>query len=339
MSDSERILVVGPAWVGDMVMAQSLFKMLRKRYPQCVIDVLAPAWTGPLLSCMPEVHDAIAMPLGHGQLELGVRRKLGKGLRSKRYTQAIILPRSLKSALVPFFARIPKRIGYLGEMRWGLLNDARKLDKQRLTMTVQRFVALGMPSSRHQPPEILVPQLEIDAKLAAQTIKHFDLSSDAPALAICPGAEYGPAKQWPAAYFAEVARHKRSKGWQVWVLGSKKDAALAQQITELVGEGCTNLAGKTALSQAIDLLSQASAVVSNDSGLMHVAAAFDRPLVAVYGSSDPAFTPPLSSNSRIETLALECSPCFKRECPLGHTRCLSDLTPDRVIHTLSSIKS
>ncbi len=339
MSDSERILVVGPAWVGDMVMAQSLFRVLRKRYPQCDIDVLAPAWTEPLLKCMPEVRHAIAMPLGHGQLELGVRRKLGKSLRAKKYTQAIVLPRSLKSALVPFFARIPKRIGYLGEMRWGLLNDARKLDKQRLTMTVQRFVALGQAVGSTQPPTILAPQLKIDTKAAQRTIKNFELLLQAPALAICPGAEYGPAKQWPAAYFAEVARYKRSRGWQVWVLGSKKDAALAQQITELVGKDCINLAGKTSLAQAIDLLSQASAVVSNDSGLMHVAAAFDRPLVAVYGSSDPAFTPPLSSNSRIETLALDCSPCFKRECPLGHTRCLNDLTPDRVIHTLSSFKS
>lgn len=336
MSDPERILVVGPAWVGDMVMAQSLFKVLRKRYPQCEIDVLAPAWTEPLLKCMPEVRDAIPMPLGHGQLEIGVRRRLGKSLRAKKYTRAIVLPRSLKSALVPFFARIPKRTGYLGEMRYGLLNDARKLDKQRLTMTVQRFVALGLPPGTAYPPACPSPQLKIDTEAARQTLREFDLSLRTPALALCPGAEYGPAKQWPAAYFAEVARYKRSRGWQVWVLGSSKDAAVAEEITRLVGDGCTNLAGQTSLAQAIDLLSQATAVVSNDSGLMHVAAAFDRPLVAVYGSSDPNFTPPLSDNSRIETLGLECSPCFKRECPLGHTRCLADLTPDRVIHTLSS---
>ena len=338
MSDVQRILVVGPAWVGDMVMAQSLFMVLRKRFPQCDIDVLAPAWTRPLLQCMPEVRDAIAMPLGHGQLEIGVRRRLGKSLRSKKYTQAIVLPRSLKSVLVPFFARIPKRTGYLGEMRYGLLNDARRLDKQRLTMTVQRFVALGLPPGSTQPPSVPSPKLKIDVEAARQTLKAFELSLHKPALALCPGAEYGPAKQWPAAYFAEVARHKRSLGWQVWVLGSSKDAAVAEEITQRVGEDCFNLAGETSLAQAIDLLSQASAVVSNDSGLMHVAAAFDRPLVAVYGSSDPKFTPPLSDNSRIETLGLKCSPCFKRECPLGHTHCLTELTPDRVIHTLSSFK-
>lgn len=336
MSDPQRILVVGPAWVGDMVMAQSLFKALRQRHPQCVIDVLAPAWTEPLLACMPEVREAIPMPLGHGQLEIGVRRRMGRGLRAKKYTQAIVLPRSLKSALVPFFAKIPRRTGYVGEMRWGLLNDARKLDKQRLTMTVQRFVALGLPPGNSQPPAVPKPRLEIDAEAARQVLKTFRLSTRRPALALCPGAEYGPAKQWPAAYFAEVARHKRNRGWQVWVLGSGKDAGVAGEIAGQVGEDCTNLAGETSLEQAIALLSQATAVVSNDSGLMHVAAAFDRPLVAVYGSSDPRFTPPLSDNSRIETLGLECSPCFKRECPLGHTRCLTELTPEWVIRALGS---
>lgn len=336
LEQAYKILVVGPSWVGDMVMAQSLFIALKQQHPACLIDVLAPAWSLPLLERMPEVYQGIAMPLGHGQFDLAGRFKIGKQLKARRYQQAIVLPNSWKSALIPFFAGIPKRTGYLGELRWGLLNDARRLEKSRLTMTVQRFVALALPADAPQPPTYSFPQLTINAEQQQQVREKFQINTDGKILALCPGAEYGPAKRWPAEHYAAVARQKQQQGWQVWLFGSDKDQAVAEQINQLSGGICRNFAGATTLAEAVDLLSLSAAVVSNDSGLMHVAAALDKKLIAVYGSSDPGFTPPLHQAAEIISLNLPCSPCFKRDCPLGHTRCLADIAPERVLAMLDA---
>lgn len=350
MSQSHNILIVGPSWVGDMVMAQSLFITLKQQQPDCNIDVLAPAWSLALLERMPQVRHGIVMPLGHGQFGLTARRDLGKRLRGQ-YQQAIVLPNSWKSALIPWFAGIAKRTGYLGELRWGLLNDVRTLDKQTLSMTVQRFVALGLPVDAAQPLSCASPDLLVGIDRQHKVAESFDLMAaiwshpetdgaatarldDSPILALCPGAEYGPAKRWPAEHFAELARYAAAKGWQVWLFGSGKDRAVTEDINRLASGVCCNFAGQTSLAEAVDLLSLADAVVSNDSGLMHVAAALNKKLVAIYGSSDPGFTPPLNVNARIIDLKLECSPCFKRVCPLGHNRCLSDISPEQVAAAL-----
>ena len=337
---SEKILVVGPSWVGDMVMAQSLFKVLKQRQPAPAIDVLAPEWSLPLLERMPEVHSGIVMPLGHGRLGLGERYRLGRRLRAAEYDQAILLPNSLKSALVPFWAKIPKRTGFKGEMRYGLLNDLRRLDKQQLPMTVQRFVSLAV--AHQQPlPEIPEPRLLVDPQTVDQALQAVQLvRPSGKLLVLCPGAEYGPAKQWPAAYFAEVAKRQIGKGWQVWLLGSKKDQQICEQVAVASGDtqNLYNLAGITTLEQAVDLMSLADLVVGNDSGLMHVAAALERQLIAIYGSSDPGFTPPLSRTAKILDLNLECSPCFKRECPLGHTDCLNKLLPGQVLEEIDGLE-
>jgi heptosyltransferase-2 len=322
------VLIVGPSWVGDMVMIEPLLAQLKSRRPAPAIDVLAPAWSRPLLARMPAVRCAIDLPIGHGALALAERWRIGRSLRG-RYAQAIVLPGSWKSALIPFFARIPKRTGFVRELRFGLLNDIRRLDKRALPMTVQRFWALGVAPGT-PPPARLSPRLRSDPEAVAATRRAFGLTAEAPALVLCPGAEYGPAKRWPAAHFAAVARHYLAHGWQVWLLGSAKDAPVTAAIAKLA-PGVVDLAGRTDLGQACDLLAAATLVVSNDSGLMHVAAAFGRPLVAVYGSSDPTFTPPLSDNARVLSLGLPCSPCFKRECPLGHLKCLQDLAPARVL--------
>ena len=306
-------------------MAQSLFMVLRQRFPEVQIDVLAPAWSRTLLERMPEVRNAINMPLGHGQLQLGLRRRLGLELRDQHYDQAILLPNSLKSALTPFFARIPRRTGFAGEMRYGLLNDIRPLDKQRLSMTVQRFVALGLEARDVLPDAIPQPRLITPADGADTAIDELGLrTDDAPILGLCPGAEYGPAKRWP--HYAALAVDYLARGWRVWLFGSDKDQAVTEAISR-AAPGCEDLAGRTRLAQAIDLLARCDAVVSNDSGLMHVAAALGRPLVAIYGSSDPGFTPPLTDRAEIVRRGLECSPCFERVCPLGHTLCLNDITP------------
>ncbi len=306
-------------------MAQSLFITLKKAQPDCQIDVLAPAWSFPLLDRMPEVRNAIAMPLSHGQFGLLDRIKLGKSLRANNYQQAIVLPNSWKSALIPYFANIPIRTGYIGECRWGLLNDARKLDKTLLTMTVQRFVALGLPNN----PNCV-------GRVSDSVTRHLDADnhSSTKILALCPGAEYGPAKRWPASYYAEVAQHKINLGWQVWLFGSDKDKDAAAQINSAVSGACLDFTGRTSLDEAVDLMSLVDVVVSNDSGLMHVAAALDKKTIALYGSSDPNFTPPLNTKAEVITLNLECSPCFKRECPLGHTRCLTDIKPQQVLDSI-----
>ena len=334
MKKSSKILVVGPSWVGDMVMAQSLFITLKNTHPDCSIDVLAPAWSLSLLERMPEVAKAIAMPLTHGQFGLMARYNLGKRLRSVGYDQSIVLPNSWKSALIPFFADIPVRTGYLGEARWGLLNDARKLDKQTLTMTVQRFVALGLPHLTPLPLEYPVPSLVINPDQQNAVIEKFNLTSSEKILALCPGAEYGAAKRWPASYYAEVARYKISQGWQVWLFGSDKDKEVAEHINSGASGFCTDFTGRTSLAEAVDLMSLVNTVVTNDSGLMHVAAALDKKIIALYGSSDPKFTPPLNAKATVICLNLDCAPCFKRDCPLGHTKCLVDIKPDQIIDVI-----
>lgn len=326
-----KILVLGPAWVGDMVLAQSLFKTLKSKNPDCIIDVAAPAWTLPLIERMPEVNKGIALPFQHGQFALFERMKFGKSLRHEAYTQAIILTNSFKSAILPFAANIPQRTSFLGEMRYGLINDIRPLDKTKLPRTVDRFVTLGLPPKTALPANIPNPSLIADAKNALNTLQRLGLEKPmAKVLGLCPGAEYGEAKRWPAEYYAEVARDALSKGWQVWLFGSDKDIPVTSAINQMTDNQCLDLGGKTKLGEAIDLMSLCDAVVSNDSGLMHVAAALDKKLVAIYGSSDPHHTPPMSSKAVVEYLALECSPCFQRECPLQHLNCLKHIHPIQV---------
>ncbi len=329
-----RILVVAPSWVGDMVMAQSLFITLKQQHPDCQIDVIAPPWTLALTKHMPEVSQGFIMPVTRGKLGLMERINLGKSLRVEHYDQAILLPNTWKSALAPFFAHIPKRTGYVGECRWGLLSDIRRLDKSVLTRTVQRFVALAYPDSNNIPP-CPTPVFTVNPERQQQLIQQHGLNTAQKILALCAGAEYGAAKRWSAEYYAEVAKQKLQDGWQVWLFGSGKDKDIAEQINQLTGQQCVDFCGKTSISEAVELMSLSDVVISNDSGLMHVASALNKNLIAIYGSSDPNFTPPLSDQAKILYLGLECSPCFKRECPLGHTRCLTDINPDQVLSHIS----
>src|SRR3990167_2996889 len=317
MANKNKIFIVGPAWVGDMVMAQSLFKLLKQRDPHVIIDVLAPSWSLPLLARMPEVNQAIVMPLAHGQLALKERRRIGKNLRDKGYQQAIVLPNSFKSALIPWWANIPIRTGWLREMRYGLLNDWRKLDKKRNPLMIEQLMALGLPAESTLPAEYPLPELNISFETRAKALLAHQLQdTDKPILALCPGAEFGPAKRWPEEYYASVANEKLEAGWQVWLFGSPKDQEVAKRIMELTKERCIDLSGKTRLEEAVDLLSLATAVVSNDSGLMHIAAALRKLLIAVYGPTSAAFTPPLHKEARVLSLSLACQPCFQRTCPL-----------------------
>ena len=326
-----KILVMGPSWVGDMVLAQSLFKQLKIDQPDCQITVAAPAWTLPLLERMPEVSQAIALPFKHGDLALKERFKLGRQLSSQGFTQAILLTNSLKSAILPWAAKIPVRTGFKGELRYGLVNDMRPLDKTILKKTVERFVALGRPKNAPLPAQLPLPALNADISRATSLLSQHNIAKlNTPVLGLCPGAEYGEAKRWPAEYYAEVANHALNQGWQVWLFGSEKDQPVTATIQQLTQQKCVDLAGKTKLGEAIDLMSLCHTIISNDSGLMHVAAALDKKLIAIYGSSDPNHTPPMHPQAVVEYLGLSCSPCFERICPLGHLNCLKQIKPSTI---------
>ena len=323
-----------------MVLAQSLFKVLKQKNPNCKIDVAAPVWTLPLIERMPEVNIGIAMPFKHGEFSLYERIRFGKKLRPHGYTQAIILTNSFKSAILPFAANIPQRTGFLGEMRYGLVNDIRPLDKSKLIRTVDRFVMLGIPVNDTLPSSIPNPVLIANHQNAIDTLKK--LGQEKPVkkiLGLCPGAEYGEAKRWPINYYAEVAREALNHGWHVWLFGSEKDIPVTHEINQLTNNQCFDLGGKTKLGEAIDLMSLCESIVSNDSGLMHVAAALNKKLVSIYGSSDPHHTPPMSGRAVIAYLGLECSPCFKRQCPLTgqneQLKCLKQIKANSIVEALA----
>ena len=333
--DPHRCLVVGPSWVGDMVMAQSLFIDLKQQHPQLLIDVLAPAWSLDLLQAMPQVNRCHVLDTGHGEFGLKKRYQLAQRLKGEDYDWSIVLPNSFKSSLVPWWAKIATRTGFRGEMRYGLINDMRILNKQALGKTVERFVALGRSPHPHQVTDYPLPKLELDHLQLSETSSKFALDGSEKLLALCPGAEYGPAKRWPEAHYAAVAQAAIAHGWRVVILGSEKDASVSQRIDTLVkSNNCVDLTGKTSLMEVVALLKLSSAAVSNDSGLMHIAAAVDTHLIAIYGSSDPGFTPPLNPSADIIYRDLECSPCFQRVCPKGHLDCLVGIEPQQVIDHL-----
>jgi len=337
----ENILVVGPAWIGDMVMAQSLFLSLKEQFPDCRISVIAPSWTKPLLERMPEVESGISLEIGHGELGLRKRRAIGKALRSESFTTAIVLPNSFKSALIPYHANIPRRIAWKGEWRNLLLSDCRHLDKKAFPLMVQRFAALAYSASDLPPKQIPSPRLHSKPENVEAACAELNLELSGRILAICPGAEFGDAKQWPAAHFAATCSAKVDDGWRIWIFGSEKDGAVADEILQGLSDSqrsnCEKLTGKTSLAQAIDLLSVVDAVISNDSGLMHIAASLDKPVIALYGSTSPDFTPPLSDKSKLLFTDIDCRPCFKRECPLGHKKCLTELEPGRAVAAIEAL--
>jgi heptosyltransferase-2 len=334
----KKFLIIGPAWVGDMVMSQSLYRLIKSIHPGAWITVLAPTYTLPLLNAMPEVDEAIAGDFPRKKLSFFRRFMFGRELSKKGFTDAIVLPNSWKSALVPFFARIPNRTGFIGECRYGLLNDIRRLQAKKWPRMIDRFCVLGVSKKSNSLPLYPSPQLLLSSDAVANTIQKFNVNRDKPILALCPGAEFGPAKQWPARYFAELALAQAKEGWAVWIFGSKKDEKISAEIENILAAGhvtARNFSGKTSLEEAMALLSISNQVVSNDSGLMHIASALHRPVLAIYGSTSPGFTPPLFSGAKIVKLDLPCQPCFKRVCPFKkddprYMSCLNGLTPQQV---------
>jgi heptosyltransferase-2 len=327
-----KILIVAPAWVGDMVMAQVLFRFLKQQYPDAVIDVVTPKATRALLAYMPEIRHSIPLDIQHKEFGFLKRIKLAWALRKEKYDWAIVLPNSWKSALVPFLAGIKKRTGFRGEMRYVLLNDLFILDKKILPLMIQRFLALGN-QGRNADYQHYLPTFFPSKEEITKVIEKYEINKQ-PIIALCPGAAFGPSKRWPPEYFAQVALKKLSESYRVFIFGSPEDLSAAEKIMALTQNACVNLVGKTNLLEAVNVLSLVEKVVTNDSGLMHIACALQKQGVAIYGSSSPQFTPPLFSGMKILSLNIECSPCFQRECPLGHWRCMKELMPEMVIKNL-----
>ncbi|WP_094751585.1 lipopolysaccharide heptosyltransferase II [Psychromonas sp. CD1] len=341
-----KILIISPAWVGDMVMSQGLYITLKKLHPNVQIDVVAPAWCKAILDKMPEINNAIKMPLGHGQFDLKTRYLLGKTLRKAHYDIAYILPNSAKSALIPFFAKIPIRTGWKGEMRYGLLTDLRP-NKKIFQYMLERYVALAYPKNEMTGTGCMGrintlprPHLQIKKEQCDSILHKFKLSLSPTIIGLCPGAEFGPAKRWPERHYASVAKALVKQNLQVWLFGSEKDKNVTNAITKMIPTNklhlIKNLAGETSLNEAVDLLSCCHTVVSNDSGLMHIAAAVGCNLVAIYGSSSPRYTPPLTENVAILQTGISCQPCFEKECRFSHLECLNKLPPERILNAVQS---
>ena len=342
----QGILIIAPNWIGDAVMTQPLLAALKTQFPDSTIDVLVSNWVAPIYRACTEVNDVIEANFQHKQLQWNLRKQLAKDLRARKYQACFVLPNSFKSAIIPWLANIPLRIGYRGEFRFGLINLA--LDnpsKVNRPPMVEHYLALGelFTDGEQLTAKSLTPKLNV-ASTAKQSInkKLSDANVDPNSVFVfCPGAEYGPTKRWPVHHFAGLAKIliQDHPGTNIILLGSKRDQQLAEEMLEQSQNQINihNWCGSTSLDEAIALIGAAKAVVSNDSGLMHIAAALKIPQVAIFGSSDPAHTPPLSEKARVIWLKLPCSPCHKKECPLGHLKCLKDILPQQVLATLNTL--
>ncbi|MFZ6772731.1 lipopolysaccharide heptosyltransferase II [Undibacterium sp. SXout7W] len=337
---SSRILVIAPNWIGDAVMAQPLLQLLKKKYPQHAIDVLAASWVAPVLRAMKEVDTVLETPFKHGALQLRERWRYAQLLRQQRYVFAYVLPNTLKFALLPWMAGIKKRIGYKGESRYGLINVMHHDDAEKPRAMVPFYAALAEAPASQAPINLPRPMLSVSQQQISATLNSLSLSEQRPVICFAPGAEFGNAKRWPASHFAELAKMilLSLPGAQIVLLGSPKDRTVCDEIKALRPE-IFDLAGKTSLTQAITLIASAKAMVSNDSGLLHIASALNRPVIAIYGPTDPDHAPPFSDIAYSLSLRLACAPCKQRECPLGHQDCMQKLDAVRVWQALHTILS
>ena len=355
-----RSLIVAPNWIGDAVMAQPLAALLARDDPDGCVDALAPPHIAPVMRAMPGIGTVFELPNRHGKLDLRARWRAARRLAAQRHDRAFVLPNSFKSALIPLMAGIGERIGYRGEARGLLLNrvhEAAPVEpgepadaapsagpagaappdaRARRAPMVEHYARLALPPGGPAPEAVPDPVLHADARRIGLVRKRLGLG-DEPTIVLAPGAEYGPAKRWPTRHYAALA-HLAADEWPeaaILLVGSAAERSLATEIVALSGLGLRNLCGETSLDDALALVADARGVVSNDSGLMHVAAAYGRPQVALFGSTDPRHTPPRSTRARVLWLHLPCSPCFARECPLGHTNCLNELSPVAAFEALA----
>ncbi len=333
-----RILVIAPNWIGDAVMAQPLLQLLKRDCPDAAIDVLAPAWVAPVLRAMVEVDTVLETPFKHGALQLRERWRYAKILRQRGYAAAYVLPNTLKFALLPWMAGIKKRVGYKGESRYGLINVMHHDSKPTPRAMVAFYAALAGKPVTELVQNFPKPRLQITPEQTGIVLQEMGLSAKQPLICFAPGAEFGNAKRWPVSHFAELASTilQTHADAQIVLLGSPKDVEVCQQIQEAC-PAVHQFAGKTRLDQALALIAASNAMISNDSGLLHIASAFNKPVIAIYGPTDPDHAPPFSDIAHSLSLRLDCAPCRQRECPLGHHDCMNKLDSKLVWQPLQAI--
>jgi heptosyltransferase II len=327
-NNTSPILIVPYMWIGDFVRCHTVIQLLRARFPDRPVDMLTTTLCAPLTDYMPGLRQAIVADLPRSTLALSQHKALADRLKKESYGTALIMPRTWKSALAPFLARIPKRTGFVGEARFFLLNDLRPGEK-KLQRMVDRCAALALPRDAAPPAALPVPELKVPAaEIAAWRNRRGIADESRPVVALAPGA-VGPAKRWPSASYAALTRQLLAEGFAVWVLGGPDEKALA---TEIIGDtDARDLTGRD-LRDAILALASASAAVSNDSGLLHVAAALGTPSIGIFGPTSPWHWAPLNPlAATMETKAvLDCRPCHKPNCRLGHHRCMTEIGADEV---------
>ena len=328
----KRLLIISPNWIGDTVMAQPLLQLLKKQYPDHLIDVMAPGWVAPVLNAMSEVDTVLETAFLHGALQWKERRRFAAVLRQRGYDAAYILSNTIKFALLPWMAGIKKRVGYCGESRYGLINVMHHNDKANPRPMVPFYAALAFPpkqSMTDQLSRLPKPRLSVSDDVRRAAMEKAGLAFDQPLFCFSPGAEFGSKKRWPASHFAELARRilQENPRVQIALLGSAKDAEVCLEIQQMVPE-LHQLAGKTTLDQAVAIIAGAVGIVSNDSGLLHIASALNRPVFAIYGPTDPDHAPPFSDVSYSFSLRPSCAPCDGRDCPLIHHACMQNILPE-----------
>lgn len=320
-ADTRPILIVPYMWIGDFVRGHTVVRVLRERWPNRPIDMLVTSLAAPLVDYMPGVRAAVVVDLPRGRLALGQQWRLAAQLRANGYGTALVMPRTWKSAIAPALAGIPERVGFVGEVRFGLINRWR-WGERALPRMIDRKAALALPPGTPPPPEWPVPQLRVPADEIARWRQANGLGTS-PAVALAPGS-VGPAKRWT--YYAEAARLLARRGLDVWVIGGPAEKALAAEILAAGSPGVRDLTG-TDLRNGIIAMAAADVAIANNSGLMHVAAAIGTPTMGIFGPTSPyhwAPLNPLAATVQTKTL-VPCQPCHRPVCTMNDHRCMRDI--------------
>lgn len=323
---TQKLLIIPQNWLGDIVMSQTLLKKIKSNNPKTSIDILVNSSLKNLVERMPEINKVIILDCSHRELGLFKRLRLAKEIKKSSYDQSIVLSRSLKSSLIPYFAKIPIRTGELGELRYLLINDLKEFSKESRRKTASRYISM-YSDNNEELSENYYPSLDSNSENIKNLSEKYDLKKDKKVIIFAPGAAFGPSKMWPVNKFRELGK-KLNNDFKILILGSNNEKSIGNDI--VTNKNMVNLCGKTSIADAVDLMHISKFCVSNDSGLMHLAAATNTKSISIYGSTSPDFTPPLTKNKDIHYKGMSCSPCFEKKCKYGHYNCLVDIHSDDV---------
>ena len=323
---TQKLLIIPQNWLGDIVMSQTLLKKIKSNNPKTSIDILVNSSLKNLVERMPEINKVIILDCNHRELGLFKRLRLAKEIKKSSYDRSIVLSRSLKSSLIPYFAKIPIRTGELGELRYLFINDLKEFSKESRRKTASRYISMYSGKNEELSGNYY-PSLDSNSENIKNLSEKYDLKKDKKVIIFAPGAAFGPSKMWPVNKFRELGK-KLNNDFKILILGSNNEKSIGNDI--VTNKNMVNLCGKTSIADAVDLMHISKFCVSNDSGLMHLAAATNTKSISIYGSTSPDFTPPLTKNKDIHYKGMSCSPCFEKKCKYGHYNCLVDIHSDDV---------